>query len=156
MYANKSYFIMTYNSRTDVVRLLAERYDTKSKVMLGGFRSQLQASYVFNHTEDLWYNYTVCLRMNTHTHIYIYIYIYIYIFYTVFPWALIRLDRFNASTERLQSWKVPTITGKDDICRLWMAAHNAWGWDPGSWAVCNLENEVVTCLSTQYFSTYWA
>ena len=30
----------------------AERYDTKSNVKLGGFRSQLQASYVSSHTEE--------------------------------------------------------------------------------------------------------
>ena len=35
-------------------------YDTKSNVKLGRFRSQLQASYVSNHTEELWYNETVC------------------------------------------------------------------------------------------------
>ena len=45
---------MPNNSRADVVPLLAERYDTKSKVNLGGFRSQLQASYVSSHTEELW------------------------------------------------------------------------------------------------------
>ena len=44
---------MPYNSRSDVVRLLAERYDTKSNVKLAGFRSQLQASYVSSHTEEL-------------------------------------------------------------------------------------------------------
>ena len=43
-------------------------------VKLGGFRSQLQASYVPIHTEELWYNETVYLWMT------IYIYIYIYIF----------------------------------------------------------------------------
>ena len=32
---------MPYNSRADVVCLLAERYDTKSNVKLGGFRSRL-------------------------------------------------------------------------------------------------------------------
>ena len=48
---------MPYNSRADVVRLLVEQYDTKSNVKLGGFRSQLQASYA----EELWYNETVCL-----------------------------------------------------------------------------------------------
>ena len=32
-----------------MVRLLAERYDTKSNVKLGGFQSQLQAS---SHTEE--------------------------------------------------------------------------------------------------------
>ena len=46
-----------------MVRLLAERYDTKSNVKLGGFRSQLQASNVSSHTEELWYNETVCLWM---------------------------------------------------------------------------------------------
>ena len=60
-----------YNSWADVVRLLAERYNTKSNVKLGRFRSQLQASYVSSHTEKLWYNETVCLWMT----IYIYIYI---------------------------------------------------------------------------------
>ena len=52
-----------------MVRLLAERYDTRSKLKLGGFRSQLQASYVSSHTEKLWYNETVCLWIS----IYIYI-----------------------------------------------------------------------------------
>ena len=59
---------MPYNSPADVVRLLAEWYETKSNVKLGGFRSQLQASYVSSHTEELWYNETVSLS------------IYIYIF----------------------------------------------------------------------------
>ena len=31
-----------------------ERSDTKSNVKLGGFRSQLQASYVSGHTEEFW------------------------------------------------------------------------------------------------------
>ena len=56
-----------------MVRLLSKRYDTKSNVKLGGFRSQLQASYMSSHTEELWYNETVWLSMT----IYIYIYIYI-------------------------------------------------------------------------------
>ena len=51
-----------------MVRLLTERPNTKSKVKLGGFRSQLQVSYVSSHTEELWYNETVCLWMT----IYIY------------------------------------------------------------------------------------
>ena len=54
-----------------MVRLLAEWYDAKSKVNLGGFQSQLQASYMSSHIEELWYNKTVCLWMT----IYIYIYI---------------------------------------------------------------------------------
>ena len=32
---------MPYNSRAEVYRVKAERYDTKSNVKLGGFRSQL-------------------------------------------------------------------------------------------------------------------
>ena len=56
-----------------VVRLLAERYDTKSNVKLGVFRSQLQTSYMSSNTEELWYNETVCLWM-TIFNIYIYIY----------------------------------------------------------------------------------
>ena len=56
-----------------MVHLLAERSDTKSNVKLSWFRSQLQASYVSSHTEELWYNETVCQWMT----IYIYIYIYI-------------------------------------------------------------------------------
>ena len=45
---------MPYISWADVVRLSAEQYDTKSNVKLGGFRSQLQASYAYSHTEELW------------------------------------------------------------------------------------------------------
>ena len=44
---------MPYNSRAGIVCLFAEWYDTKSNVKLGGFRSQLQASYVSSHTEKL-------------------------------------------------------------------------------------------------------
>ena len=47
---------MSYNFRVDVIRLLAERYDTKSKVKLGEFWSQLKASNVSSPTEELWYN----------------------------------------------------------------------------------------------------
>ena len=46
-----------------MVRLLAEWSDTKSNVKLGGFQSQLQASCVSSHSEELWYNETVCLWM---------------------------------------------------------------------------------------------
>ena len=56
-----------------MVRLLAEWYDTKSNVKLGGFRPQLQASYMFSHTEELWYKEIICLWMT----IYIYIHTYI-------------------------------------------------------------------------------
>ena len=68
-----------------MVRLLAEQYDTKSNVKLDMFRSQLQASYVSSHTEELWYNETVCLWMTIYIFLFlkyiiyiIYIYIYIY------------------------------------------------------------------------------
>ena len=37
-----------------MVRMLAERSDTKSNVKLGGFLSQLQASYMSSHSEELW------------------------------------------------------------------------------------------------------
>ena len=36
-----------------MVSLLAEHYDTKSNVKVGGFRSQFQASYLSIHTEEL-------------------------------------------------------------------------------------------------------
>ena len=44
-----------------MIRLLVERFDTKSNVKLGGFRSQPQAPYVSSRTEELWYNETDCL-----------------------------------------------------------------------------------------------
>ena len=52
-----------------MVCLLAKRSDTQSNVKLGGFRSQLQVSYVSSHTEDLWYNETVCLWMTIYVYI---------------------------------------------------------------------------------------
>ena len=65
---------MRYNSRVDICRLLAEWYDTKSNVKLGGFQSQLEVSYVYSHTEELWYNETICQWMILYLYIYIYIY----------------------------------------------------------------------------------
>ena len=50
-----------------MVRLLAERSDAKSNVKLGGFRSRLEASYVSSHTEELWYNETVCQWLTIYT-----------------------------------------------------------------------------------------
>ena len=58
---------MPYNSRANVVGLLAELYDTKSNVKLGGFRFHLQALHVSSHTKELWYNETVCLWMTIYT-----------------------------------------------------------------------------------------
>ena len=52
----------------NVVRMLVERSETKSNVMLDGFRSRFRASYVTSHTEEFWKNETVCLWMT----IYIY------------------------------------------------------------------------------------
>ena len=52
---------MPYNSRADLVRLQAEQCHTKSNVKSGGFRSQVQASYVSSHTEEFWDNETVRL-----------------------------------------------------------------------------------------------
>ena len=56
---NESYYLMFYYSWAEVVRLLAEGYDTKLNVKLGGFRSQLQALNVSSQIEELWYNETV-------------------------------------------------------------------------------------------------
>ena len=67
-----------YNSLTDVVRLLAERSDTKSNVKLDGFQSQPQGSYISSYTEELWYNETLSVDDN------IYIYIYIRVLFKMF------------------------------------------------------------------------
>ena len=42
---------------------IGERLDTMSSVKLRGFRSQLEASHVSSHPEELWYNETVCQGM---------------------------------------------------------------------------------------------
>ena len=55
-----------------MVRLLTKRFDTKSNVKLDRFQSQLHTSYMSSHTEELWYNKTVCLWMTLYTYIYIY------------------------------------------------------------------------------------
>ena len=77
MQTNESYYLMPYNSRADVVLLLAEWYNTQSDVNLGEF----QVPYVSSHTEELWYNETFCLWITIYIYyIYIYIYIYIYVY----------------------------------------------------------------------------
>ena len=78
-----------------MVRLLAEWYDTQSNVKLGGFESQLQASYVSSHTEELWYNETVYLWMT----IYIYIYCHPYIYETTHGLTIITLRNFTRQAE---------------------------------------------------------
>ena len=52
---NERYYLVPYNTLADV-RLLAERSNTKSNNKWGGFQTQLHASYVSSHTEELWYN----------------------------------------------------------------------------------------------------
>ena len=53
----RSVYEMLLNTSANIVSypppLLAEQSDTKSNVKLGGFQSQLQASYVPSHTEEL-------------------------------------------------------------------------------------------------------
>ena len=54
---------MPYNSQADAYHQVAELYDTKSNVKLGGFQYQLEMLYLSSHTEELWCNETVCLWM---------------------------------------------------------------------------------------------
>ena len=42
---------------------MAERLNTMSSVKLARFRSQFEVSYMFNNTEELWYNETFSLWM---------------------------------------------------------------------------------------------
>ena len=58
---------MSYDSRADVVRLLAEWHDSKSNVKLGVFWAQLQVANVSCHSEELWYKDTVCQWMAIYT-----------------------------------------------------------------------------------------
>ena len=54
-------------------------------VKSAGFWSQLEASQVFSHTDEFWYNKTICLWKTIYIYIYIYktmhAYIYIYIYH---------------------------------------------------------------------------
>ena len=70
METSENYYIMLYNSWVDACQLMGEWYDIQSNIKLDRFQSQLEESYMSNHTEQLWYNKTVCLWMT----IYIYIY----------------------------------------------------------------------------------
>ena len=85
---------MPNNSRADVVRYLAERYGTKSNEKLGGFRSQLEASYVSSHTEELWYKETVYLWM---TNIYFNFTVCIFLLergaLSIYLWTIFSVDR---------------------------------------------------------------
>ena len=40
--------------------------------------------------------------------------------------------------------------------RIPVGHHNAWGWDPGGWAVCDQATKKVMWLATLYFGLYWA
>ena len=44
---------------------MAERLDTMSSMKLGGFRSQLEVSCVYNHTEDLWQRNSLWMTIYT-------------------------------------------------------------------------------------------
>ena len=37
-----------------------------------------------------------------------------------------------------------------------MVTHDALGWDPGGWTVCDLVTLVATWLTTLHFGLYWA
>ena len=113
--------VTTYNFRVDGVRLLAERYDTKSNVKLVGFQSQLQASNVSSHTEELWYNETVCLWLT----IYIYIYIYIYI-----------------DVDQQEERKKVLFTILNTIIRRPQQKHKSWNFIPEHFKYC--DKNVIT------------
>ena len=124
---------MPFYSRVDVGCLLAERYDNKSCVNLGGFRSQLQVSLMSRLTEVLWYNETVSLCMT----IYIYIrfvwvlalsiHLLLFIWYfemSVFmpsasslclPFAFVFLQVRHPQTAR---WFWNVFTSLKDICEM--------------------------------------
>ena len=141
---------MPYNSQADVVRLLTERYNTKSNVMWGWFQSQLQVSYVSSHTEELWYKEKVCLRMT----------IYIRSAFKKFPdffvlafkiivdswkismlWLYILWDGWpifmiSCSNEQLQQQLEYTLLKPD--CHSWWISKNAiWMWRHFRRTICN-------------------
>ena len=41
-------------------------------------------------------------------------------------------------------------------CWPWVVTRNAWGWDPGGWAVCDPATEKATWLATLHFGPYKA
>ena len=98
-----------------MIRLLAERSDTKSNVKLDGFRSQFHASYVSSHTEKLWYNETVCLWMT--------IYIYCRRVYAVFCWIYATLksalnkylSRYISSLKKVWFYQNCTILTRNTV-----------------------------------------
>ena len=60
----------------------------------------------------------------------------------------------NSSSQILRDdWKKPSPHNKA-TCWLWVVTRNAWGRDPGGWAVCYLETELFTLLATLYYNSY--
>ena len=107
-----------------MVHLLPEQSDTKSKVKLGGFRSQLQAFYVSCRTEELWYNETVCLWMT----------IYVYIYMCVCVCVLIKWVRETTAHNKYHELKSSDIISK----RILKASQNGYNY-------CQLFNKIC-CL----------
>ena len=58
---------------------MAEQYDAKSNVKMGGFQPQLEKSYVSSYTEELWYNEKVCRWMTIYLCVYVCVRIYVWV-----------------------------------------------------------------------------
>ena len=80
------WYLIPYNSLADVVRLLGEQSYTKSNVKLGGFRSQLQASYVFSQTLLIQRN-SLSVDDNTYIYIYIYTHLCMHVYFCAYMYA---------------------------------------------------------------------
>ena len=70
--------IYTLNSLLYVGLLVAVRLWYQADIKLAVFWSQLEASRMSSHNDELWYNETVFLWMTIYIYIYIYIYIHLY------------------------------------------------------------------------------
>ena len=103
-----------YNSLADVVRLLVERFDTKSNVKLGGFRSQLQASYVSSHTEELWYNESLSVDD--------YIYIKFFFFFFIKTVLYQCSKHKNADQNKIKNW-VQTLNSEFHVPDVHVTLH---------------------------------
>ena len=92
----KSYYLMLYNSRADVVRLLAERYDTKSNEKLVGFDpsfnrptcpATLKSSNTTKHSVCRWqyiYIYSLCVWLFLGCYILIILVTLLYLVWKIF------------------------------------------------------------------------
>ena len=56
----KIYYVCVIISELAYIVETATWLDAMSSVTFSGFRSQLESSCVYIHTEELWYNETVC------------------------------------------------------------------------------------------------